>query len=149
MDLISERRRAFKIAAQAVQPASQAVVSEIGRETRRKRGWIVAEKGGNISDFAHAEGVTSQTMTQWLKSNDRDLHDALRGATHPSTLPASKRLERLIAVRDGRAAGLRTIEIARQIGLSSNRLYFWLRKWAPDGLDLAIDDERFDCEDAA
>ena len=141
MDLIRQRRSTFSRVAEAVPQTDRSIYTDEGRETRRRRGWIVARSGGNISDFAHVEGVKSQTMVQWLKTHDIELHRVFGDASHPMILPAHKRLERLIAVRDGRAKGLRTSQIAGRLGLTPNRLRFWLKRWAPDGVDMAIEDE--------
>lgn len=116
---------------------------------RCRKGWIIADAGGNISDLAHIEGVEPQSMVQWLKVNNPDLQRALKDATHPLTLSREQRLSRLQTVRDGRASGKGTTEIARQLGLSRGRLNFWLTLWAPYGVDMAIDAESDEDEEVA
>ena len=148
MSRLEERRRIFVEAARECAWAGGSLYSQAWRRMRLKRGWIVAELGGNISDLAHVEGVGAQSMVRWLQHNDRDLWLALKDAAHPSTLSNLKRLERLIAIRDGRAKGQPSSEIARSLGISKSRMNAWLKLWAPDGIEMAIYDET-DYEEAA
>lgn len=109
---------------------------------RRRVGWAVASEGGNLSDFARAIGVRKQAAHKWVSRYASDLHKVLVGdGRRGNVLPPKERLERLVTYRNAIRQGKTQNEAARLCGVSGPRIRVWLRIWAPDGVDQAIEDE--------
>lgn len=109
---------------------------------RRRTGWAVASEGGNLSDFARALGIKKQSAFKWASRYASDLHRVLvDDGRRARVLSPEARLNRLTTYRDAMARGDTQSEAARLCGVSSTRLRVWLRMWAPDGVEQAIEDE--------
>ncbi len=115
-------------------------------ENRRRLGWAVASANGTISEFARRCGRSFSTAQKWLLRYDQELHRALLDGCHMNTLPREDRLERLRICQEVFAEGHGQREAAKRCGISQMRLSIWLRKWAPDGIEQAIEDESFEDE---
>lgn len=115
------------------------------RHERIRRGWAVLEHGGNISAFACTEGISPPSALQWLRHHQPDLLEELKFANH--CFPREKRLERLIYIRDARARGMKEKDIAKGLNIDRANVHKWVQKWAPDGIEAAIEDETEYCEE--
>lgn len=113
-------------------------------EERLKVGRKVVSEGGTISEFGRRVGIQPHSASGWLQRNDFDLYRDLKDGTSTNILPREVRLQRLLTYREGIEAGLSHTKASERCGVSQNRMRVWLAQWAPDGIDLAIEDESFD-----
>lgn len=127
-------------------PTALVMKSPEWQEHRRKVGWEVAAENGSISEFGRRVGIQPQTACKWLNDHDAELHEALReNAQAHNVLPREQRLSRLLTYRDAIASGMSHTKASKECGISQNRMRIWLQLWAPDGVEMAIEDET-DCE---
>lgn len=107
---------------------------------RRGIARAVVSEGGGLRAFAARCGVTHQAATAWIQRNDADLHRQLKEARPKTAMACAEALQRLVVIRDFRARGMRDSRIAKELGISHPGLIFWLRRWAADGVDMAIEE---------
>ncbi len=98
-----------------------------GHRDRRVRGWAIAEAGGNITDFARAEGVSTAAVWKWLQMWP-ELYRALLDGRNQSELSGDEADYRLRTVALSDIAGRSRSSAARELGLSPPGLLFWLRR---------------------
>jgi hypothetical protein len=116
-------------------------VNELLLRRRRRIARRVIAAGGNVTDFAAAIGVSVAGASLYLGKRAPDLLSALRWARRAKHWPSVEEcLRRLIAVRDGLAAGKTYRRIAADLGMKPPALGMWLARFAPDSVEQAIED---------
>lgn len=125
------------------------VVSEDGKQERLRIARQVYDEGGSISEFARRVHIHTSWASNWLRSADRELHRLFLDQPHPVALNRSARVARLLSVKIARQMGWTDKETAAALNICVSALGNWLRVWAPDGLDDALELELGDLEDAA
>ena len=120
-----------------------------GVRRRKQIAREVISESVSVSEFARRLGIGSQTACKWLRSHAPELHEQLLDQPHPIVMSRHERLARLLAIHAGMKAGLTQPVIAERLTLSRQVLRNWLRTWAPDGIEDAIDLERIDPDEEA
>lgn len=92
---------------------------------RKAKGWAIAETGGNMSDLARAEGVSTCAIHKWL-AYWPDLHEALLDGRRTNTVSNEISDHRLRTVALADLAGQKRSVTAQQLGLSPAGLSLWL-----------------------
>ena len=92
---------------------------------RRANGWRIASEGGNMRDFAKAEGISPAAISKWLQMWP-ELHNALADGRHASTVSPETAEHRLRTVALADLAGRSRSSAARELGLSAPGLKYWL-----------------------
>ena len=92
---------------------------------RKALGWKIADEGGNMSDFARAEGVSTCAIHKWL-AYWPDLHEALLAGRRTNTVSNEIAEHRLRTVALADLAGQKRSVTAQELGLSHAGLSLWL-----------------------
>jgi hypothetical protein len=96
--------------------------------------------GGNLSRFAEAIGVAPCTALKYLRAHDPERLAALVSGRGLNQLDVHTATCRLLLVRS--FVGIRGGHgrLAKALGISSAALSCFVKTWAPDGIDQALDD---------
>jgi hypothetical protein len=97
-------------------------------------------RGGNMTEFAEAAGISPPAALKWLRRHAPERLSALVDGRQRSAMDRHTVLVRLLWLKalEGQKGWLD--RVCRVTGVSQTRLHQIRRAWAPDGLDAAIDD---------
>ena len=94
----------------------------------------------SLSEYARRVGLSTAGALFWLRRHDPDRLAEIVGGSTRSKHSAHEVLVRLLLIKscDG-ISGAKT-RLANALGLRLSTLCEFQKRWAPDGLDAAIDD---------
>lgn len=113
------------------------------KQTTRARLLIadqVIADGGSLSSFARKVGITTAGALFWLRRNDPERLATLVGGSSRSKHSAHEALVRLLLIKSCEGIAGAKGRMAKALGVSVPTLCQFQKRWAPDGLDAAIED---------
>lgn len=99
----------------------------------------VIHDGGNLSEMARLAGVSQPFISRYLRKHSPDLHEALKGGRAKRSIPPEVILNRLRVISQSRS--LR--EAGEILNLSANGVHYVVKKFAPDGIEDALEDYEY------
>jgi predicted transcriptional regulator len=99
------------------------------------------DPNATLKDLADTWGVSKVAASQYLRRHDAGLREHFGANKGMGNLFSSKdALWRLKFVKQYQERGASQKKIAELLGMKRSGLHMWLGRWAPDGVDAAIED---------
>lgn len=96
----------------------------------------VIHDGGNLTEFASRAGTSIAFASRYLKKRAPDLHTILKEAKSRRTIAPEVVLYRLQVISNTRTQAA----AAKRLNLSGNAISYFLKAYAPDGIEDALRD---------
>jgi len=103
---------------------------------RKRLAHEVIHDGGTIREFARRADVSEAFASRYLKQRAPELHHALKQARNARALLPETVLRRLRVIKKSRTQR----EAAKTLNMSDNSISYFLKTYAPFGVDDALTD---------
>lgn len=123
--------------------------AELLRTRMKQAHEIAGDPDGTLPELAKTWGVTVAGASLYLRRHDQALRDHFGDRKGNGNLFSKEdALFRLRFVKKHTGLGHSRKKCAELLGIPRSGLHTWLRRWAPDGVDQAIEDLEDDDETA-